>query len=134
MSQFEGKFQLKESNNFEDFMKALGVSYVVRKLGNKSSPVVTISNAGDDWTFKQESLVKTTEFTCKLDQQFDETTADGRKVLSTMKVTAPNVMMHEMLGTAGGKDSVCYREFLGDKMTATCQVDDIITTRTYERK
>jgi len=38
MSYVEGKFQLKESENFEDFMKALGVSYLVRKLGNKSSP------------------------------------------------------------------------------------------------
>ena len=52
-----------------------------RKLGNQSKPLVTIS-AVDDKTisFKQESLVKTSEFSCQVGVPFDETTADGRKV------------------------------------------------------
>ena len=40
---------------------------------------------------------------------------------------------HEMLGTNGGKDSVCVRKFLKDHMECVCTVDDIITTRTYKR-
>ena len=48
-----------------------------------------------------------------------------------MTLTSPNVMVHEMKGTNGGKDSVCIREFLKDKMIATCKVDDIETVRTY---
>ena len=32
-------------------------------------------------SFKQESLVKTSEFSCQLGVPFDETTADGRKVI-----------------------------------------------------
>ena len=40
-------------------------------------------------------------------------------------------MVHEMRGTNGGKDSVCVREFFGEKMVATCKVDDIETVRTY---
>ena len=35
---------------------------------------------------KSESLVKTTESKFEMDQQFEELTADGRKVLTTMKV------------------------------------------------
>ena len=31
-------------------------------------------------------------------------------------------MMHQMLGTDGGKDSVCTREFLREKMINVCQV------------
>ena len=53
--------------------------------------------------------------------------------MSTMKVTAPNTMMHEMLGTGGGKDSVCYREFLPEKLKVVCHVDDLVTTRWYKR-
>ena len=78
MSEFVGKFQLTESENFDEFMKALGVSYVVRTLGNKSSPVVTCTKDEDVFTFKQESLVKTSQFSFKLDEQFEETTADGK--------------------------------------------------------
>ena len=52
-------------------------------------------------------------------------------VKSLMTLKAPNVMVHEMKGTNGGKDSVCVREFFGDKMVATCKCEDIETVRTY---
>ena len=52
-------------------------------------------------------------------------------VKSLMTLTAPNVMVHEMKGTNGGKDSVCVREFFGDKMVATCKCEDVETVRTY---
>ena len=61
-------------------MSKLGVSYMIRKLGNASSPVVTVTENENVLTFKQESLVKTSEFSCQLGVPFDETSADGRKV------------------------------------------------------
>merc|ERR1739848_148946 len=98
------------------FMSALGVGYLTRKLGNQSKPLVTVS-ALDEKTisFKQESLVKTSEFSCQLGVPFDETSADGRKLKSTMSLEQPNVLKHEMLGTEGGKDSVCVREFFKEQ-------------------
>ena len=69
-----------------------------------------------------------------MDKQFEELTADGRKVMTTMKVTAPNTVYQEMLGTSGGKDSFCTREFMAEKMKCVCNVDDIVTTRWYTRK
>merc|ERR1712088_466730 len=131
MAACTGKFKLTQSENFEEFMKALGVGLVTRKLGNKSAPTVTITEDGGEFTFKQESLVKTSEIKFKIGEEFDEVTADGRQVKSKMTLKSPNVMIHEMLGTNGGKDSVCIREFLGDKMVATCKVDDIETVRSY---
>ena len=44
------------------------------------------------------------------------------QVMSTMSMVEPNKMMHQMLGTDGGKDSVCTREFLREKMINVCQV------------
>ena len=92
-----GKYQLTESENFDNFMGALGVGYLVRKLGNRSKPLVTLSQEGKEWTMKSESLVKTTESKFEMDKQFEELTADGRKVLTTMKVTAPQ---HRLPGDA----------------------------------
>jgi len=114
-------------------MSKLGVSYVVRKLGNKSTPVVTVSKEADVLSFKQESLVSTSEIKFKIGEQFDEKTADGRAVKSTMTLVKPNAIKHEMLGTNGGKDSVCIREFFQDKMTCVCTVDDVETTRVYKK-
>lgn len=51
-----------------DFVKFL-ISH--RKLGNQSKPLVTISQEGDEWTFKQESLVKTSETKFKMGEQFE---------------------------------------------------------------
>jgi len=116
-------------------MGALGIGYVTRKLGNKSKPLVTITqDDGNDWTMKQESLVKTSEVKFTMGKQFEEITADGRKVMTTNKVVGPNTLLQEMLGTEGGKDSVCTREFMAEKMKCVCQVDDIVTTRWYTRQ
>ena len=79
MAACTGKFKLTQSENFEEFMKALGVGLVTRKLGNKSSPTVTITEDSGEFTFKQESLVKTSEIKFKIGQEFDEVTADGRQ-------------------------------------------------------
>ena len=75
-----GKWQMSASENFEAFMSSLGVSYVVRKLGNQSKPLVTVSKDGDTLSFKQESLVSTSITTFKINEPFDEKTADGRLV------------------------------------------------------
>merc|ERR1712066_1114212 len=122
-----GKYQLTESENFDKFMGALGVGYLVRKLGNQSKPLVTLSQEDNVWTMKSESKFE-------MGKQFEEVTADGRKVLTTMKVTEPNTVHQEMLGTSGGKDSFCTREFMLGKMKCVCTVDDIVTTRWYARK
>merc|ERR1712200_113638 len=102
-------------------MGALGVGYLVRKLGNRSKPLVTLSQEGKEWTMKSESLVKTTETTFEMDKQFEEVTAD-------------DTVYQKMLGTSGGKDSFCTREFMTEKMKCVCTVDDIVTTRWYARK
>eukprot|EP00092_Neocalanus_flemingeri_P064103 GFUD01077685.1.p2 GENE.GFUD01077685.1~~GFUD01077685.1.p2 ORF type:complete len:137 (+),score=50.60 GFUD01077685.1:153-563(+) len=129
-----GKYQMTETENFDEFMERLGVGFITRKLGNRSYPVVTISKEVDEYTMKTESLVKTSEMKFKLGEQFEEITGDGRKVMSTMSMTAPNTMLHQMLGTDGGKDSICSREFMAEKLKVVCQVEEVVTTRMYERK
>ena len=69
-------------------MKVLGVGLMTRKLGNKSSPTVTITESGGEYTFKQESLVKTSEFKFKVGEEFDEVTADGRQGKILVKITS----------------------------------------------
>merc|ERR1711988_1701077 len=64
-----------------------------------------------DYEVRESRQVKATESKFEMDKQFEEVTADGRKVMTTMKVTAPNTVYQEMLGTSGGKDSFCTREF-----------------------
>merc|ERR1712215_117742 len=128
-----GKYQMTSSVNFDGFLERLGVGLITRKLANQSYPGVTWKKEGEQYTMTAESLVTTSVLKFKLGEQIEELTGDGRKVLTTMTQTAPNTVRHEMLGTDGGKDSFCVREFMADKMKCVCQVEDVVTTRMYER-
>uniref|UniRef100_F7GA78 Peripheral myelin protein 2 n=1 Tax=Ornithorhynchus anatinus TaxID=9258 RepID=F7GA78_ORNAN len=83
-SRFVGTWRLSSSENFEDYMKALGVGLATRKLGNLAKPSVTISMKGDTVTLRTDSTLKSTEISFKLGQEFDETTADNRKTRSVV--------------------------------------------------
>ena len=50
------------------------------KLGSTAKPTMTISVDDGTWKIRTETTFKTHEVVFKLDQEFDETTPDGRKV------------------------------------------------------
>lgn len=57
-----------------------GVGFATRKVGNLTKPTTIISVDGDKVTVKTQSTIKNTELNFKLGEEFDETTADDRKV------------------------------------------------------
>lgn len=57
-----------------------GVGFATRKVGNMTKPTTIIAVEGDKVTVKTQSTIKNTELTFTLGQEFDETTADDRKV------------------------------------------------------
>lgn len=57
-----------------------GVGLATRKVGTMLKPSTIISVDGDTLTLKTVSTFKTTELSFKLGEEFDETTADDRKV------------------------------------------------------
>ena len=77
-----GEWKLESSENFEELMKELGVGYVLRKLGATTKPNVKFekNDESDECTFSTISAIKTIVLKFKLNEEFDEETADGRKV------------------------------------------------------
>ncbi len=57
-----------------------GVGFATRQVGSMTKPTTVISMEGNDITLKTVSTFKTTEINFKLGEEFDETTADDRKV------------------------------------------------------
>uniref|UniRef100_A0A8D0GVD9 Cytosolic fatty-acid binding proteins domain-containing protein n=1 Tax=Sphenodon punctatus TaxID=8508 RepID=A0A8D0GVD9_SPHPU len=78
-NKFVGTWKLVSSENFDDYMKELGVGLATRKIGGLAKPNVIVSMKGDVVTIRTESTFKNTEISFKLGQEFDETTADNRK-------------------------------------------------------
>lgn len=79
-AQFDGKYKLKTSENFDAFLKEIGIGLVSRKLAGTSSPTLEITTSDDGYTtIKATSPIKTTTTRFKLGEEFEEERMDGKK-------------------------------------------------------
>ncbi|XP_023236635.1 fatty acid-binding protein-like isoform X1 [Centruroides sculpturatus] len=129
MSALLGKFKLVSSENFDEFMKATGVGMVMRKLGATSKPTVEISQDGDTWSIKTITTFKTSEIKFKLGEEFEETRMDG-SVVKTVITLEDNKLIQKQFGD---KEVVITRELDGEKLKVICTVDNIVSTRIYDK-
>ncbi|XP_023186213.1 fatty acid-binding protein, adipocyte-like isoform X2 [Xiphophorus maculatus] len=129
VEQFVGKWTLVSSDNFDEYMKAVGMSFATRQMGNLSKPNLIIT-VGDDGviSIKAESTLKTTAVQFKLNEEFDETTADGRKSIFTFE---NGKLMQKQ--SWEGKTTTLEREVQDGKLTAKCIMADVVAVRTYEK-
>ncbi|MEJ1282352.1 fatty acid binding protein 3 muscle and heart [Cricetulus griseus] len=79
---FVGTWKLVDSKNFDDYMKSLGVGFATRQVASMTKPTTIIEKNGDTIVIKTHSTFKNTEISFQLGVQFDEVTADDRKVKS----------------------------------------------------
>ncbi|XP_053104944.1 fatty acid-binding protein, adipocyte-like [Hemicordylus capensis] len=128
--QFLGTWKLVSSENFDDYMKELGVGFATRKAAGVAKPNVIISCNGDVVTIRTESSLKNTEFSFKLGEEFDETTADNRKVKST--VTLDDGALNQVQKW-DGKETTIKRKIVDGKLVVECIMNNIISTRVYEK-
>ncbi|XP_011684606.1 PREDICTED: probable fatty acid-binding protein isoform X2 [Wasmannia auropunctata] len=128
-SEFLGKrYKLFSSENFDEFMKALGVGMVTRKMGSSVSPVVELTEKDGTYTLKTTSPFKNSEIKFQLGAEFDEETVDGRKVKSVCTLDGNKLVQVQK----GEKDTTIEREFGPTEMKAIMKVDDIVCTRVYK--
>ncbi|XP_012673948.1 fatty acid-binding protein, heart [Clupea harengus] len=125
---FVGTWNLKESKNFDDYMKALGVGFATRQVGGMTKPTTIISMEGDVITLKTESTFKSTEVNFKLGEEFDETTADDRKVKSLLTLDGGKLVHVQKWD---GKETTLVREVSGNSLTLVLTLGDVVCTRSY---
>ncbi|XP_038580950.1 fatty acid-binding protein, heart [Micropterus salmoides] len=127
---FVGTWNLKESQKFDEYMKELGVGFATRKVGNMTKPTTIISVDGDTVTVKTQSTLKNTELSFKLGEEFDETTADDRKVKSIVTIE-DGKMVH--IQRWDGKETSLVREVKDKALTLTLTLGEVVCTRYYEK-
>nr|ABW04127.1 brain-type fatty acid binding protein [Epinephelus coioides] len=130
MEPFLGTWLLKTSENFDEYMKELGVGFATRKIGNTTKPTLIIAADGDKFQVKTQSLLKSTEINFKLGEEFDETTADDRKVKSVVKLE-DGKLVH--LQKWDSKETSLVRAVDGNKLTLTLTFGNVVSTRHYEK-
>merc|ERR1712114_160917 len=115
MDSFKGKWERTSADQYEEFLKALDVNFLLRKAATMSTPVMTVSEEGGVWSILTSTTLKSMELKFKIGEEFDETTPDGRDV--TAIVTLENGNQFVSVQTAkkdGQKSTKVIREFNGD--------------------
>jgi len=131
MSGITGKYELVSSENFEEYMKAVGVGLVMRKMAANAKPVAEITQKGDEWLIKTSTTFKTTEIKFKLGEEFKETTADGRVCMATITMDNDKRMKH--VQNCDGNNLVMYRDFTDTEMKMTLEGPNVVSTRVYKK-
>ncbi|BFZ18191.1 hypothetical protein BsWGS_21230 [Bradybaena similaris] len=124
-----GVWDLEKSENFDEYMKALEVGFATRFIGNRAKPRIEIHIDDGTWTITTSTSLTKLEIKFKIGEEFDETTADGRKVRTTCTLNE-NKLIQEQRGRI---DSLIIREFSKDKFLLTLKAKDVTCTREYKR-
>ncbi|XP_044063302.1 fatty acid binding protein 4b [Siniperca chuatsi] len=132
VEQFVGNWTLIASENFDEYMKAIGVGLATRQMGNMAKPnlVISVDDAGAI-SMKSESTFKTTEIKFKLNEEFEETTADGRKTKTIVTLENGKLVQQQ---TWDGKKTTLEREVQDGNLKAKCIMDEVVAMRTYAKR
>merc|ERR1711915_111129 len=133
MVQFTGKYTRVSEENYNEFLKALNVNFVLRKAATSSTPVMEITESDGNWTMKTSTTMKTVELKFKLGVPFEEDTTDGRKCETTVSMEDNKLITMQKATKKGDKDVKAVREFFDDKLVMTMTVDDVTSTQVYKR-
>ncbi|XP_072007739.1 fatty acid-binding protein, adipocyte-like [Engystomops pustulosus] len=128
-----GMWKLTENNadDFNKYMEICGVSFLTRQAARHLRPDMDISVNNGEWCIKTMSTFKNTELKFKLGEEFEECTADGRKVQALL--TFENgVLIHKQKWD--GKESKITRELKDGRLVTTCSIDDASCVRVYDKK
>ncbi|KAM7319404.1 hypothetical protein ACRRTK_021087 [Alexandromys fortis] len=113
---FLGTWKLVSSENFEDYMRELGVDFAARNVAGLVKPTVNISLNGEKINIQTESSFQNTEISFKLGEQFDEITADSRQVKSIVTLEGGSmIQVQKWLG----KETTIKRKIVEGKMVVS---------------
>ena len=102
-----------DSKNFDDYMKSLGVGFATRQVASMTKPTTVIEKSGDTITIKTQSTFKNTEINFQLGIEFDEVTADDRKVKSLVTLDGGKLIHVQKWN---GQETTLTRELVDGKL------------------
>ncbi|NWX04816.1 FABP5 protein, partial [Caloenas nicobarica] len=128
---FLGKWCLISSEGFEEYMKELGVGMAMRKMGSMAKPDVYITKDGDTVTVKTESTFKTSQFSFKIGEKFEENTLDGRKTQTLVNLKDDGSLVQEQ--EWDGKKTVIIRKLVNGQLVVECDMNGVKCVRVYQK-
>ena len=66
MEAFKGKYTRTSAEKYEEFLKEMNVSYLLRKAATISTPTLEVSESDGVWTIKTSTTLKSMELKFKV--------------------------------------------------------------------
>lgn len=131
MAEFVGTYKFeKDDGKFDDLLKVMNVSFVIRKVAVNTSPTIEISVADDGtFTVKTISTFKNSELKFKLGEEFEEKRMDGITVKTTITKEGNKLIQKQV----ADPPVEITREFNGNKLITTCKCKDVVNVREYTK-
>merc|ERR1712062_372166 len=130
MDLYSVNWKLTNSIKFDEYMKEVGVGYLLRKAGAACNSTTEISKEADGIRINTQSTVRSTNFVFPVDKEVDYKTMDGRNVKATLSIKGDNVLVTEKWD---GKASTLEYGVKDGKMIITCKMNDVICERIHEK-
>jgi len=133
MAPITGTYTQVSSEKYEEFLKALGVGFILRKAALASTPVMTISEESGNWTMVTKTTVKSIELKFRIGEEFEEDTTDGRHCKTVVTLEGNTMTTTQNATKAGEKNVVVVREFNDEGLTYKATCDGVTSTQKFKR-
>ncbi|KAF5888577.1 homeobox protein Meis2-like, partial [Clarias magur] len=129
MDSFFGSWKLGESENLDNFMKAVDINVELRSIGNVVKPTITISQDDNSVVIKTHTVIHEREIRFILSEEFDEE-AYGKMCKTTIKLEGGKLIQVQKWGI---KEARTVREIRDGKMILTLSCDNVTAVLTYDK-
>ncbi len=119
-----GEWKMISSENFDEVLKEFGVGLMLRKLASTTKPNVRFEiNDHGEWSFSTISTFKNAVVKFKLNEDFNEETMDGRKVVSRFTMDDNGRLVQTQKDQNGNIIATMIREITSDgKLKVVCLI------------
>ncbi|ETN83898.1 hypothetical protein RB195_006971 [Necator americanus] len=131
---FEGKWVLDKSENFDEYMKEVGVGLITRTAAAHLKVNLEVKKEGDKWIFQQTSTFKNSTLEFKLGEEFEETTPDGRKFKAKIVLVDGKLVHKQTPIKSDDKPSTITRWVENDRLITTLESGNVVCRREYVRQ
>ncbi|EFO26414.1 lipocalin/cytosolic fatty-acid binding protein family protein [Loa loa] len=130
---FVGIWTFVESENFDAYLKQIGVGLIMRSIARNLKPTLTFSVDGNKWKIVSESSFRKHVWEFELGEEFVETTPDGRQVKSKFFLEGDILVQLENAIKADGK-STRFERYIDKQgqLIIVCDCEGVVAKRIYK--
>ena len=118
----KGKYQQVSAENYEDFLKALDVNFLLRKAATASTPEMSVTEENGVWEIKTSTFMKSMELKFQPGVAYNETTPDGRDVMTLVTLDGNKFISEQTAKKEGQKSTKTVRDFSDTGCKVTMEV------------